>query len=378
MANRRRFLQASVGSAFALGLGSRGLALEDAPAALERRNERDGMRYRRLGRTGFHVSEIVMGGNEITPDNYEHVLMALDRGLNYLDTSPAYGKGLSEEGYARVIRARKRDTFFLNSKVSLWDGNRNDLYRKIFESLSEDRQAELLRAAAEEIETCGAAEADYLGNYFNAQRGELDAAALSNVMEREYGRRIDREKNYKQVILDSVDESLKRLGTDHLDLLMCPHGASSPQELLNFPEIFEAFEVLKRAGKVRHLGVSAHTDPARVLKAAVDSKAYSVAMVAYNVVNSAYVNDALAHAHANDLGVIAMKVARPVFPGPDRGLGNADGIARLEREIAGDWTVPQRAYLWALGNSNLSAAISNMVDAAQVEANVILPTARMG
>ena len=33
-------------------------------------------------------------------------------------------------------------------------------------------------------------------------------------MEREYGHLVDREKNYRQLILDSVDQSLSRLGTD--------------------------------------------------------------------------------------------------------------------------------------------------------------------
>ena len=59
-------------------------------------------------------------------------------------------------------------------------------------------------------------------DYFDSQIKELEAAALSNVMEKEYGRRIDRRKNYKELILQSIDESLARLGTDHLDLMMCP------------------------------------------------------------------------------------------------------------------------------------------------------------
>src|SRR5260370_36596204 len=133
-------------------------------------------------------------------------------------------------------------------------------------------------------------------------------------MEREYGRQIGRGKNYKQLILKSVDDSLARLGTDHLDLMMCPHGANTPFELKNFPEIFEAFEVVKKAGKVRHLGVSAHTDPAGFLDAAADSKIYSVAMVAYNIVNHQRVDSALARAKKNDLGVIAMKMPRRTKP----------------------------------------------------------------
>ena len=293
MSTRRDFLKTTFGSAVVLGLSGPAIA---SAAEAEWRNKRDGMRYRRLGRTRFMVSEIVMGGNEIAPDKYEHILPALDRGLNYLDTAPAHGRGKSEQALAKVIKARSRDRFFLNSKVSLWDINRNSVYEKIYSGLSDKEQADLRRKATEEIEARGAANPQYFVDYFRGQRDELDAAALSNVMEKEYGRRGDREKNYRQLILDSVNESLSRLGTNHLDIMMCPHGASSPAELLNYPEVFEAFETLKKAGKVRHLGVSAHTDPAGVVRAAVKSGVYSMAMVAYNIVNHTFVDDALSPA----------------------------------------------------------------------------------
>ena len=230
--------------------------------------------------------------------------------------------------------------------------------------------------ANEEIERRKAAQPNYLVNYFRSQRGELEAAMLSNVMEKEFGRRIDRKRNYQQLILDSVDESLTRLGTDHLDIVMCPHGASSAEELTNYPEILEAFDILKRAGKVRHLGVSSHSDPAGVLAAAVKSQIYSVAMVAYNVVNHAFMDKALADAHANDVGVIAMKVARAVHPGANRGTVSPERLARLHNLVQGDWTVPQKAYLWGLRNPHLSAVISNMVNAEQVSSNLPLPLAQ--
>ncbi len=329
------------------------------------------MAYRRLGRTGFMISEVVMGGNHVKPESHDHILLALDMGLNYLDTAPVYGQGASELGYARVIRARGRDRFFLNTKVSLWDLNRNKRYREIFDSLPEPEQKKLRTKAAEEIES--SLEPDYICDYFDGQRKEIEAAALANVMEKEYGRRIDRGKNYKQLILTSIDESLKRLGTDHLDLMMCPHGASTPYELLHYPEIFEAFDVLCKAGKVRHLGVSAHTDPAGILRAAMKTGVYSAAMVAYNIVNHRFVAQALEEARQRDFGVIAMKVARPVHHGRDYNKTDDPRRVKLvEEAVPGPWKIPQKAYLWALRNPNLSAVISEMVDAAMVKDNLPL------
>jgi predicted aldo/keto reductase-like oxidoreductase len=156
-------------------------------------------------------------------------------------------------------------------------------------------------------------------------------------------------------------------------LLMCPHGANSAYELLHFPEIFDAFETLRKAGKVRYLGVSAHSDPAGVLEAAVATGQYSVAMVAYNIVNQRYVNTALEKARQADLGVIAMKVARPVFNG--RGNGTPDDPARVKLvhdAVPGPIKVPQKAYLWALRNPNLSGVISELVNATLVKENLPL------
>ena len=53
-----------------------------ATAGLEWRNRHPEMRYHRLGRTGFMISEIVSGGDPIAPDNNRHVEAAIDFGLS--------------------------------------------------------------------------------------------------------------------------------------------------------------------------------------------------------------------------------------------------------------------------------------------------------
>lgn len=374
---RRQFLaQSALGVAAMVARQS-----EAAPkkTAGEWRNRQSAMAYRKLGRTGYMVSEIVMGGNLIRPDNYEHVLLALDYGLNYLDTAPAYGNTASEQGYARVIAARPRDSFFLTTKVSLWDINRSKLYQDMFAGLSASEQKRLKALAQEEIEKRRVFEPDYFVNYFQAQRAEVEQAALATVMEKQYGRRIDRDKNYRQLIIDSLEQSLKRLGTDYVDLLMCPHGASSPAELTNYPEIFDAFEKLKKAGKVRHLGVSAHSDPAGVLQAALRTGRYSAAMVAYNIVNHSWVDAALEKAHKAGLGVIAMKVARAVYNG--RGTGQVDPperVAKIQQAVPGELKTPQKAYVWALRNRRLTAVISEMGNATITRENLPLVAPRQG
>lgn len=341
----------------------------------EWRNKQPGMAYRQLGKTGYMISEMVMGGNTISPRNFDHVLAAIDMGLNYLDTAPAYGNGQSELGYAEVLKRRKRDTFFINSKVSLWDINRNRLYADIFKSLDESEQKRLRGLALEEIARRQADAPEYFLSYFNGQRDELDSAALSNVMAAQYGHRIDRQKNYRQLVIESVEQTLRRLGTDHLDLLMCPHGANTPYEVLNHDEIFEAFERLRKAGKARHLGLSSHTDPGGLLEAAVKAKPYSAVMVAYNMVNSSYVDGAMKAAHKAGLGVISMKSARPFNFRPPRQTP-PEHMARLNAAVPGDLKPMQKAYLWNLRNPNLTAAISEMVTMEHIKENVPLAGAK--
>jgi hypothetical protein len=83
------------------------------------------MRFRTLGRTGLRVSEVGFGGAQVGIADYiekwdpaglqeqqsiEAALWrALDLGLNYVDTAPGYGNGVSEEVLGRVIGKRRAE-----------------------------------------------------------------------------------------------------------------------------------------------------------------------------------------------------------------------------------------------------------------------------
>lgn len=56
----------------------------------------------------------------------------------------------------------------------------------------------------------------------------------------------------KQHILTSVENSLRRLGTDYLDVLLLHR----PDALMDPQEVAETFTLLQQSGKVRHFGVS--------------------------------------------------------------------------------------------------------------------------
>jgi aryl-alcohol dehydrogenase-like predicted oxidoreductase len=373
---RRAFIEGSVAAAAGLAASASGRPARSAAGspAPEWRNRQPGMRYRRLGRTGFMVSEIVFGGDPVTPDNRRPVEMAIERGLNYLDTAPAYGQGKSEEGLAGVLRTVGRDKVFLTTKVSPLGGARNRAYLDVFAGLTRVEQEAVLKELADDVRKRDATLPTYMGNYFSGQLREIEQDALSDVLERRYRSKIDARATYADTIVRSVEESLRRLGTDHVDILMCPHGASSRAET-QIPEVHETFQKLRQAGKVRALGVSAHNDPAGVLRGAVASGVYSVAMIAFNLVNRSFVEPALEEAGRADFGVIGMKLAQALFD-PDRSPEpQGERVALLHRVIPGEGSVHQKAYAFGLSNPALSAVVSNMADEKQVAENLVVATA---
>ncbi len=73
---------------------------------------------RQLGRTGFMVSDISIGTTQFLRHADPEGLLreVLDRGVNYIDTSPDYGGSKSETAVGNVIAERKRDELFVVTK----------------------------------------------------------------------------------------------------------------------------------------------------------------------------------------------------------------------------------------------------------------------
>lgn len=368
---RRDFL--AISAATAIGAAISGSALA-APADGEYRNRQPNMTYRRLGRTGMMVSSIGMGGDDITPSNNDFVLWAVDQGLNYFDTAPNYGRGMSERGYADVLKARGRDKVFQNTKVNVFL-NRTTQYRTIFTSLPESEQAAIQKRVDEQIASRGLENPDYLGNYFTGQAGGMRMAGVANVVSEKYRDKIDAQKAYKQYIIDSVEGSLKSLGTDHVDCLLM-RGIETPYEISNTPEIFEAFETLKKQGKARFLGFSAHSDPAGILDAAIDTGVYSMGMVAYHFLNHKWLGPVLEKAKKADFGVMAMKASRVIQNPFNRRQNIPERVKALEALMPGDMTIFQKGFRWALQNPNLSGVVIGMTNMDMAKEDVPLAFAK--
>jgi aryl-alcohol dehydrogenase-like predicted oxidoreductase len=99
----------------------------------------------------------------------------------------------------------------------------------------------------------------------------------------------------------SVDESLRRLRTDHIDILIL-HSNGEDVEILTRTDALQALAHLKKAGKIRAAGISAKT-AAGIIEA---SRTLDVVMAPFSRTDSSLA-EALKEAHDRGLGVLAIK-----------------------------------------------------------------------
>ena len=160
----------------------------------------------------------------------------------------------------------------------------------------------------------------------------------------------------KEDALAHLDESLKQLGTDHVDIWYL-HGKSKAADIKD--ELVEAQQIAKQAGKIRFAGVSLHSGHAEVIPAAI-AKKMDVVLVTYNF-TMADRNDALMQSlHDAGVGVVAMKVMA--------GGRGPEAVAMREKMAA------QGAFLsalkWTLRKPFVHTTIPSTTDMAQLDENL--------
>ncbi len=241
--------------------------------------------YRPLGRTGWKMSDISFGAAHIT--DADVVRAALDRGINYIDTSPDYSDAESERVVGTAIKGR-RDKVFVASK-------------------------------------------------FCTPQGHLAVDASV------------------QTIVEAVEASLGRLGTDYLDL--CHIHACNDLERLMAPNFHEAFDRLRTQGKVRFLGVSSHTPELEtVMNHAVDSGRFDVIMAAYNFSNWPDLSGIIAKAHDKGVGFVAMKTLKGAYHTV------LSEFTPTEQE-----SFTQAAFKWVNGNEKVSGLVVSISKTSQLD-----------
>jgi aryl-alcohol dehydrogenase-like predicted oxidoreductase len=147
----------------------------------------------------------------------------------------------------------------------------------------------------------------------------------------------------------SIERSLRRLRTDYIDVLVW-HGLHSPEEVSD-AGLFEFMSKMKKEGKARFTGFSAHSNMASLLREAAKSNFHDVALVSYNFTHSKKLKEAVAIAAKSGIGVIAMKT-------------QAGGY---KKERMGSLTPHQAALKYVLMDQNVSMAVPGVTTIEQIE-----------
>jgi aryl-alcohol dehydrogenase-like predicted oxidoreductase len=155
------------------------------------------MQTRPLGKTGLNVPILSFGASSlgqefrsVTLDEaLKSVRVALDSGLNFIDTSPFYGRGMSEVLLGVALKGVSRDSYILCTKLGRYDLPHFD---------------------------------------FSGKR-----------------------------VAESVDVSLHRLGTDHIDIMLCHDIEFVPMQQI-VDETLPALRKIQQQGKVRFIGFSGY------------------------------------------------------------------------------------------------------------------------
>lgn len=155
------------------------------------------MQTRSLGKTDLQLPILSFGASSLgqefrsvqLDEAMQSVRVALECGLNFIDTSPFYGRGMSEVLLGIALRGVPRDTYTLCTKLGRYD----------------------------------------LGHFdFSARR-----------------------------VAESIDVSLHRLGTDHLDVILCHDIEFVPMQQIVDVTI-PALRKIQQSGKVRFIGFSGY------------------------------------------------------------------------------------------------------------------------
>src|SRR5437762_582437 len=176
------------------------------------------MKTRPLGKTGLNVPILSFGASSlgqefrsVTLDEaLKSVRVAFDCGLNFIDTSPFYGRGMSEVLLGVALKGVPRESYTLCTKLGRYDLPHFD---------------------------------------FSAKR-----------------------------VAESVDVSLHRLGTDHIDIMLC-HDVEfvEMQQIVN--ETLPALRKQQQKGKVRFVGISGY--PMKIFKYVLERTDLNV-ILSYN------------------------------------------------------------------------------------------------
>jgi L-galactose dehydrogenase len=272
------------------------------------------MQTRPLGSTGLQVPTLAFGASSlgaefrsITLDEaLASVHAALDCGLNLIDTSPFYGRGMSEV-LLGVALAIPRAKYLLCTKLGRYD----------------------------------------LGHFdFSAKR-----------------------------VAESIDVSLHRLRTDHLDIVLCHDIEFVPMQQI-VDETLPALERARQAGKLRFIGFSGY--PQKIFRFICDQARVDCVLNynQYTLQNTRFADETIPYLKAKGIGVMNAGPfsARLLTDAPlPVWLKEPEGVKQAARQAADlcrarGSSIAKLALQFAIANPDIATTVAGSANPANVRA----------
>ena len=188
-------------------------------------------------------------------------------------------------------------------------------------------------------------------------------------------------------LVESVERSLQRLGTDHVDLLQF-HGVAPEWYAPIRDRFVPVARRLQEAGKVRFLGITesfAIDDGYETLRRALADDLYDTLMVGYDLLTPGPEDWVLPEARRRDVGVLVMCTVRWKIGRPEQLAALITGLKAegalppnaLPETGPLDWlvhdgvdSVTSAAYKFAAGGPGVSCVLTGTANAGHLEQNV--------
>lgn len=256
------------------------------------------MEYRKLGNSDLKISRIGFGCMSLKNDQAENekiLHQALDYGINYFDTADLYDKGMNEISVGKALQGKRQQAVIATKVGNQW---------------------------------------------------------------RKDGSGWDWNPN-KEYILNAVEESLKRLQTEYIDLYQL-HGGTIDDPI---DEIIEAFEILRKQGKIRWYGISSIRP--NVIREYVNRSNIVSVMMQYSLLDRRPEETCLPFLQEHNVGVLArgsvasgLLVSKPPKPYLNYNESKVQQAATAIKNLSGNLrTLAQTAIQFGLQNEAITSAV---------------------
>ncbi len=164
-----------------------------------------------------------------------------------------------------------------------------------------------------------------------------------------------------------LDEQLKKLGTDHIDMYLLHALNTDLWENLQKHEVFDFIEKAKASGRIKHIGFSFH-DELPLFKTIVDAYDWEFCQIQYNLMDVDYQagRSGLEYAAKKDLGIVIMEPLR----GGSLVRNIPDDINSLWKSSATLKSPVEAAFRFAWNHPGVGTVLSGMNSQQQLDENL--------